>query len=57
MEEVIDQRWKCDFCGKNTDEVKRIALDVDYNRVLAKALYACLDCSDKKEHKRVWNDK
>ena len=57
MKEVSDQRLECDFCGKNTDEVKRIALDVGYDRVLAEALYACSECSDRKELERKSYDK
>ena len=58
MKEVIDhQRLECDFCGKNTDEVKRVVLDVGYDRILAKALYACSECSDRKELERKSYDK
>jgi C4-type Zn-finger protein len=57
MKEVSEQRLECDFCGKNTDEVKRIALDVGYDRVLAEALYACSECSDRKELERKSYDK
>ena len=57
MNEAIDRRLECDFCGNVTEQTKRIALDVDYNRILAKALYACSECSDRKEQERLWNGK
>jgi ribosomal protein L37AE/L43A len=52
MEEVTNHRFVCDFCEEDVDEVKRIALDVGYDRVLAEALYACSECSDRKELER-----
>ena len=57
MNEAIDRRLECDFCGNVTEQTKRIALDVNYNRILAKALYACSECSDRKEQERIWNGK
>ena len=57
MNEAIDRRLECDFCGNVTEQTKRIALDVNYNRILAKALYACSVCSDRKEHERTGNGK
>lgn len=45
---------KCDFCGAETDKVKRIALDKDYDRLSLRhaVMYACEKCSDKKEKER-----
>ena len=40
---------KCDTCGKETKEVKRVVVDVAYDRTLAKPLYNCPDCFSKKE--------
>ena len=57
MEEVMNHRFVCDFCEEGVDEVKRIALDVGYDRVLSKALYACSTCSDRKELERTTNGK
>jgi len=57
MKEVNERRFVCDFCEEDVDEVKRIALDVGYDRVLAEALYACSECSDRKELERNTNGK
>ncbi len=45
---------KCDFCGRETDTVVRIALDKDYDRLTVKHIkrYACRECSEKKERER-----
>lgn len=40
---------KCDTCGKETSQVRRVIVDKDYDRVLAKPLYNCPDCFAKKE--------
>ena len=39
---------KCDTCGKEVPEVKRVVVDEGYDRTLAKPLYNCPDCYDKK---------
>jgi DNA-directed RNA polymerase subunit RPC12/RpoP len=39
---------KCSTCGKETTEVKRVVIDAGYDRTLAKALYNCPECYDKK---------
>ncbi len=46
---------KCDFCGKEFDSVRRIAIDSDYDRLSVRheKRYACKECSDKKECERV----
>ncbi len=46
---------KCDFCGVESGEVKRVALDLDYDRLSVKheKKYACNPCSDKKDEERV----
>lgn len=45
---------RCDFCGKETDFVIRVALDRDYDRLSVRhhQMYACLPCSEKKEKER-----
>ncbi len=40
---------KCDTCGK---EVKRIVVDAGYDRTLAKAIYNCPECYEKKLNSR-----
>ena len=40
---------KCDTCGKDVKEVKRVIVDTGYDRTLAKALYNCPECYQKKE--------
>ena len=44
---------KCDTCGKETAEVKRVVIDAGYDRTLAKALYNCPDCYAKKASSRL----
>ena len=39
---------KCDTCGKETPEVKRVVVDSGYDRTLSKPLYNCPECYDKK---------
>jgi hypothetical protein len=39
---------KCDTCGKEAPEVKRVVVDSGYDRTLSKAMYNCPDCYDKK---------
>ena len=50
MEEMV-----CDFCGKPSAAIRRIALDDGYDRITTKtpAKYACSVCSDKKEETRL----
>ena len=45
---------KCDFCGKESDSVVRVALDNGYDRLSVRhqKMYACPKCSEKKEVKR-----
>ncbi len=40
---------KCDTCGKDVKEVRRVIVDTGYDRTLAKPMYNCPDCYDKKE--------
>ena len=43
---------KCDTCGKETKEVRRVVVDSNYDRTLARAMYNCPECYDKKESSR-----
>ncbi len=43
---------KCDTCGKETPEVRRVVVDTGYDRVLSKPLYNCADCFEKKEQSK-----
>jgi len=43
---------KCDSCGKEVNEVKRVVVDKGYDRALAKALYNCPECYEKKEQSK-----
>jgi uncharacterized Zn finger protein len=43
---------KCDTCGKEALEVKRVVVESNYDRTLSKALYNCPDCYRKKEAAR-----
>jgi hypothetical protein len=46
--------FRCDFCGKETDRVRRIALDRGYDRLGERhaVRYACQVCSERKEAER-----
>jgi hypothetical protein len=45
---------RCDFCGREVDRVRRVALDRDYDRLAQRHLvrYACAECSALKEAER-----
>jgi uncharacterized Zn finger protein len=40
---------RCDTCGKDVPQVKRVLVDSGYDRTLSRALYNCPACYDKKE--------
>lgn len=46
---------KCDTCGKEAREVRRVVVDQGYDRSLAKAVYNCPDCYARKEANRGGN--
>ncbi len=48
---------RCDFCGKETETVVRVAIDKDYDRLTVKHVkrYACKACAEKKEKERLQN--
>ena len=39
---------KCDTCGKETTEIKRVVIDTGYDRTLSKAIYNCPECYERK---------
>ncbi len=43
---------KCDTCGKEANEVRRVVVDTDYDRVLSKPLYNCFTCFAAKSAKQ-----
>lgn len=45
---------KCDFCGQETETVVRVAIDTDYDRLAVRhaKMYACPECSKKKDQER-----
>ena len=43
----------CDFCSIETSVVRRVVIDNDYNRIGTKAMYACIECSEKKDRERL----
>ena len=45
----------CDFCGASSNNVFRTVMDDGYNRMQAKAMYACLSCSVEKDNERRKN--
>ncbi len=50
-----DPVFKCDFCGREVAEVRRVALDRDYDRLSRKhaVRYACPECSRRKDAERA----
>jgi hypothetical protein len=53
--EVESSGRRCDFCGDTVQSVRRVALDVEYDR-LQKAhheQYSCADCFETKEQQRM----
>jgi len=47
--------FRCDFCGLEVANVKRVALDGEYERLRTphNPLYACPACSEQKERERL----
>jgi hypothetical protein len=50
-----DDRFRCDFCGREVNRVRRVALDRDYDRLQTphQVQYACSACSERKERERA----
>lgn len=46
---------RCDFCGDLVQSVRRVALDVEYDRLQKahKEQYSCADCFESKEQERL----
>jgi hypothetical protein len=46
---------RCDFCGAESERVRRVALDQGYDRLGQRhaVRYACEDCSRRKEETRT----
>lgn len=40
---------RCDTCGREASEVKRVVISPGYDRTLSKAIYNCPECYEKKE--------
>jgi hypothetical protein len=51
---AVEEGLRCDFCGASVPRVRRVALDRDYERLRSphRALYACPECSERKERAR-----
>jgi DNA-directed RNA polymerase subunit RPC12/RpoP len=43
---------KCDTCGKEVQEVKRVVIRKDYDRSRANPVYNCPECFEKKASKQ-----
>lgn len=45
---------RCDFCGRETERVSRVALDRGYDRLTVRheLRYACAECAPGKEKER-----
>lgn len=43
---------RCDTCKQESALVKRVVIDKDYNRALARPLYNCPMCFEKKEQSK-----
>ncbi len=46
---------RCDFCGREASQVRRVALDHGYERLQTphQVRYACERCSEEKERSRL----
>lgn len=46
---------RCDFCGAESERVRRVALDQGYDRLGQRHVvrYACEECSQRKEEARA----
>ena len=49
---------RCDFCEKEVESLRRIALDKGYDRLSVRhnKMYACDKCSEKKDKERKVSD-
>jgi hypothetical protein len=55
MPKARDKKLQCDFCGAETERVRRVALDQGYDRLGQRhaVRYACDECSSRKEAERA----
>ena len=52
LEEAMSE-MACDFCGIPATTVRRVVLDLGYDRSMDAARYACWACSEEKEQGRL----
>lgn len=45
---------KCDTCGRDVPEVRRVVVAPGYDRTLAKPVYNCPECYEKKEKSKKY---
>ena len=48
---------RCDTCGKDSESVLRVVIAKDYNRSLARPIFNCPDCFEKKEQVKPYQQK
>ncbi|MBI4355850.1 MAG: hypothetical protein HY597_05350 [Candidatus Omnitrophica bacterium] len=46
---------RCDTCKKEVDEVMRVVVNKGYDRALARPMYNCRECFEKKEQTKRYN--
>lgn len=46
---------KCDTCGRETEEIKRVVVYKGYDKTRVRALYNCQTCFEAKEKTKVYN--
>ena len=46
---------KCDTCGREVTEVRRVVLAKNYDRTRSKPVYNCPECFDAKERTKPYN--
>ena len=46
---------KCDTCGQETEEVKRVVIHRGYDKTRVRAMYNCQECYEAKEKTKVYN--
>lgn len=44
---------KCDTCKQESEMVLRVVIAKDYNRALARPLFNCVNCFEKKEKSKT----
>ncbi|GEM_PF-4299458 len=46
---------KCDTCGQETEEVKRVVIHKGYDKTRVRAMYNCQQCYEVKEKTKIYN--